>query len=86
MISAIKRICEMAGTTPACVCAGLPVLKEMLSRIRPAAHGVSAKSAFRLIPAKSVTAGETRGRLKGFLAWSRGRGRRSAAECTSGDG
>ncbi len=27
MISAIKRICEMAGTTPACVCAGLPVLK-----------------------------------------------------------
>jgi hypothetical protein len=44
MISAIKRICEMAGTTPACVCAGLPVLKEMLSRIRPAAHGVSAKS------------------------------------------
>ena len=44
MISAINRICEMAGTTPACVCAGLPVLKEMLSRIRPAAHGVSAKS------------------------------------------
>jgi hypothetical protein len=44
MISAIKRICEMAGTTPECVCAGLPVLKEMLSRIRPAAHGVSAKS------------------------------------------
>jgi hypothetical protein len=44
MISAIKRICEMAGNTPECVCAGLPVLKEMLSRIRPAAHGVSAKS------------------------------------------
>src|ERR1700733_5185759 len=36
MISAIKRICEMAGTTPECVFAGVPVLKEMLSRIRPA--------------------------------------------------
>ena len=34
----------MAGTMPACVCAGPAVLKEMLSRIRPAAHGVSAKS------------------------------------------
>jgi hypothetical protein len=44
MISATNRICEMAGTTPACVSAGQPVLKEMLSRIRPAAHGVSAKS------------------------------------------
>ena len=44
MISAINRICEMAGTTPASVCAEPPVLKEMLSRIRPAAHGVSAKS------------------------------------------
>jgi integrase len=44
MISAIKRICEMAGTTPDCVCARLPDLKTMLSRIRPAAHAVSAKS------------------------------------------
>jgi integrase len=44
MISAINRICEMAGTTPAGVCAEPPVLKEMLSGIRPAAHGVSAKS------------------------------------------
>ena len=44
MISAINRICEMAGTTPASVRAEPPVLKEMLSRIRPAAHGVSAKS------------------------------------------
>ena len=44
MISAINRICEMAGTTPECMCAELPVLKEMLSRIGPAAHGVSAKS------------------------------------------
>src|SRR5262245_39804840 len=44
MISAIKRICEMAGTTPASVRAEPPVLKDMLSRIRPAAHGVSAKS------------------------------------------
>jgi len=44
MISAIKRICEMAGTTPECVLARLPALKDVLSRIRPAAHGVSAKS------------------------------------------
>jgi hypothetical protein len=38
MISAINRICEMAGTTPECMCAELPVLKEMLSRIGPAAQ------------------------------------------------
>ena len=44
MISAIKRICEMAGTTPGSARAEPPVLKEMVSRIRPAAHGVSAKS------------------------------------------
>ena len=44
MVSAINRICEMAGTTPASVRAEPPVLKDMLSRIRPAAHGVSAKS------------------------------------------
>src|SRR5271166_154328 len=44
MMSAINRICEMAGTAPAGVCAEPPVLKEMLSGIRPAAHGVSAKS------------------------------------------
>ena len=44
MVSAINRICEMAGTTPASVRAEPAVLKDMLSRIRPAAHGVSAKS------------------------------------------
>jgi integrase len=44
MISAIKRICEMAGTTPEGVLARLPALKDVLSHIRPAAHGVSAKS------------------------------------------
>ena len=44
MLSAINRICEMDGTTPASVRAEPAVLKEMLSRIRPAAHGVSAKS------------------------------------------
>ena len=44
MISAINRICEMAGTTPGSARAEPPVLKEMVSRIRPAAHGVSAKS------------------------------------------
>jgi integrase len=44
MVSAVKRICEMAGTTPPSVRAEPAVLKEMLSRIRPAAHGVSVKS------------------------------------------
>ena len=44
MLSAINRICEMEGTTPASVRAEPAVLKDMLSRIRPAAHGVSAKS------------------------------------------
>jgi hypothetical protein len=44
MVSAIKRFCEMAGIMPASVPAKLPQLRELLSRIRPAAHGVSAKS------------------------------------------
>jgi integrase len=44
MVSAIKRLCEMAGTAPASVPAEPPRLREILSRIRPAAHGVSAKS------------------------------------------
>jgi hypothetical protein len=44
MVSAVKRICAIAGTTPATVPAELPVLREMLARIRPAAHGISAKS------------------------------------------
>jgi integrase len=44
MVSAISRLCEMAGTTPASVRAEPSVLKDMLSRIRPAIHGVSAKS------------------------------------------
>ena len=43
-VSAINRICEMAGTTPARVRAEPAVVREMLSRIRPAAHGISAKS------------------------------------------
>jgi len=44
MVSAINRLCEMAGTTPASVRAEPPILKDILSRVRPAAHGVSAKS------------------------------------------
>ena len=44
MVSAIHRVCEMAGATPASVPAEPPLLREMLSRIRPAAHAVSAKS------------------------------------------
>jgi integrase len=44
MVSAVKRVCEMAATMPASVQAEPPLVREMLSRIRPAAHGVSAKS------------------------------------------
>ncbi len=44
MVSAIKRLCEMAGTVPASVPAQPPQLRELLSRIRPAAHGLTAKS------------------------------------------
>ena len=44
MVSAVKRVCEMAGATPASMPAQPPQLRELLSRIRPAAHGVTAKS------------------------------------------
>src|SRR5262245_10463456 len=44
MVSAIRRICEMAAATPASVRAEPPVLRNLLSRIHPTAHGVSAKS------------------------------------------
>jgi hypothetical protein len=44
MVSAVKRVCAMAGSAPASVPAEPPRLREMLARIRPAAHGVSAKS------------------------------------------
>ena len=44
MVSAVKRVCAMAGTTPAGVRRGAAPLRGMLSRIRPAAHGISAKS------------------------------------------
>jgi integrase len=44
MVSAINRLCEMTGMTPAGVPAQPPVIREMLARIRPAAHGVSDKS------------------------------------------
>jgi integrase len=44
MVSAVNRVCEMAGTTPAGVPAKPAHVRDMLSRIRPAAHGVSAKS------------------------------------------
>jgi hypothetical protein len=44
MVSAIKRVCAMAGSSPACVPAEAPRLRETLSRIRPAAHGITAKS------------------------------------------
>jgi hypothetical protein len=44
MVSAVKRICEMFQTTPASVPARPLQLQELLSRIRPAAYGVAAKS------------------------------------------
>jgi hypothetical protein len=44
MASAIKRVCEMAATTPAGVSVEAPRLRELLCRIRPAAHGITAKS------------------------------------------
>jgi integrase len=44
MVSAIKRISEMAGAMPASLPAQPPRLRELLYRIRPAAHGVTAKS------------------------------------------
>jgi len=44
MVSAINRICQMAGIVPAGARTELLVLRGMLSGIRPAAHGVSAKS------------------------------------------
>jgi integrase len=44
MASAIRRLCEMAGTAPAGVPAEPARLREILSRIRPAAHSVSSKS------------------------------------------
>lgn len=43
-VSAINRVCEMAGTSPARVCVQTPVLREMVIKIRPAAHGVTVKS------------------------------------------
>jgi integrase len=44
MVSAVKRICAMAGTTPAAVPADPTFVRGMLLAIRPAAHGISAKS------------------------------------------
>ena len=44
MISAVKRVCEMAGSTPLSVSVEAPLLRGLVSKIRPAAHGISAKS------------------------------------------
>ena len=44
MISAIKRICEMAGMAPATFPAKAPAIRATLAKIRPAAHGVSQKT------------------------------------------
>ena len=44
MVSAIKRVCAMAGSDAGVRACEGPPLREMLSRIRPAAHGITAKS------------------------------------------
>ena len=44
MVSAIRRVCAMANSTPACVPAEPHQLRAILSGIRPAAHGITAKS------------------------------------------
>ena len=44
MISAIKRICTMAGMIPATVKADPATLRPMVNGIRPALHGVSDKT------------------------------------------
>jgi integrase len=72
MVSAVNRLCEMDGTTPASVRAEPSVLKDVLSRIRPAAHGVSAKSHSNL---KSLLAAALQ--LAGVIdSTGRGSGRR----------
>ena len=38
--SSICRICEMAGFAPRGLCLDVPILRETLRKIRPAAHGV----------------------------------------------
>ncbi|MBK5197070.1 MAG: site-specific integrase [Methyloceanibacter sp.] len=42
--SATERICTMAGVAPASVPADAPSVRAMLSKIRPAAHGITAKT------------------------------------------
>src|SRR5690348_656715 len=44
MISAIKRICTMAGVIPATTKAEPAVLRPIVAEIRPALHGVSNKT------------------------------------------
>jgi hypothetical protein len=42
--SATERICTMAGVAPGSVPADAPCGRAMLSKIRPAAHGITAKT------------------------------------------
>ena len=42
--SAVQPICEMAGFTPQGFRLEVPIIKETLRKIRPAAHGVSSKT------------------------------------------
>ena len=43
MLSAIRRVCEMARTSPAAFPVDIAAIRVQLAGIRPAAHGVSAK-------------------------------------------
>jgi integrase len=44
MKSAVNRTCEMAGCAPRGLLLHVPILRETLRKIRPAAHGVSCKT------------------------------------------
>ncbi len=53
MVSAIRRICEMAGCSPALLSTDVGGLREVLSRIWPARHEVS-KQTFAASPISLV--------------------------------
>jgi hypothetical protein len=44
LVSAIRRIAEMAGATPSCTSVEVSVLRSMLTSIRPARHDVTKKT------------------------------------------
>jgi hypothetical protein len=44
LLSAVRRVCEMLGHTPALLKIDVPVLRKGLDDVRPAAHGISAST------------------------------------------